>query len=317
MPDDGYDSIHDAFLAENPSMTLEGTEYVGHPDLYEALQGNKVLAIPSVDMAAMVTSVYAGEITYLPQGIPAVEATGEDGGSPAQPVFTTSGDPATVASVSLTLKNDPLPAAFVPNTLYKLNCGKLGKSVSDLTAGLYPEGDTDFASIGGSLLDRLFGDLFAAHAAEGVTFSGKTITFTSGLTGVAIVTDCDLKFNGGTYEDSMFITTSDSNQALQIVNSSPTIIGRNDDCAPGGEVTFVVPNGRVHGSAKTSFYDANIYGGGDLDLSAQAGDVGAGEAVGLDIQVAGNAQIEALASFTGCGGTNAYGYEPWKYRLVQ
>lgn len=112
------------------------------------------------------------------------------------------------------------------------------------------------------------------------------------LTGVTIVTDCEIKF--GKYlilQDTFFGTTSTSSKSVQ--DSASLTFGKNDNCADGGGVQ-IVTKGSVFFTSAQSLYGVQILAAGDVSLTAN------GSSQGMNIVAGGYGSVTSNGDWNSC-----------------
>lgn len=110
---------------------------------------------------------------------------------------------------------------------------------------------------------------------------------------------CDFIFDQTiTFEDAVFATTSTSNQTIS--GSANAVLGRNDRCAQGGEVS-VITKGDINFAAKLEAYDLQMIAAGDVHLASHGND-GDSIHVGTNIYTGGDVDITTKHTFEGCRG---------------
>ena len=109
---------------------------------------------------------------------------------------------------------------------------------------------------------------------------------------------CDFTFDSSTrYEDSIIATTATGNQTFS--GSSGVVLGRDDDCTEGGEVTLIT-KGSVSFAAKLSAFDLEIIAEEEVHLAAHANETSVH--VGTSISSGGDVKITTGHTFKGCAG---------------
>ncbi len=99
--------------------------------------------------------------------------------------------------------------------------------------------------------------------------SGGTITFKSGTyENFSMVTDCKIEFSSNVVlEDATIATTNTSAQS--VYSHSGLQMGKDDDCAPGGEAS-IISKGGFYANANFSSYGGTVWTEGDIYFHARA-----------------------------------------------
>ncbi len=109
---------------------------------------------------------------------------------------------------------------------------------------------------------------------------------------------CDFSFDSNTkYEDSIIATNATGNQTFS--GSAGVVLGRNDGCTQGGEVTLIT-KGSVGFAAKLSAFDLEIIAEQEVHLAAHANETSIH--VGTSISSGGDVKITTGHTFAGCAG---------------
>ncbi|MCA0271566.1 MAG: pilus assembly protein TadG-related protein [Proteobacteria bacterium] len=112
---------------------------------------------------------------------------------------------------------------------------------------------------------------------------------------MVLVTDCRLQFNAGAViEDSVIITTNPSDKAFYA--SSNIVLGRDDDCAGGGDVQMIALGG-VDFAAGTSVFGSQIIAAGDIAFAANANGI-----EGVSLVAGGRIDVTSNGYYGVCGG---------------
>jgi Flp pilus assembly protein TadG len=115
------------------------------------------------------------------------------------------------------------------------------------------------------------------------------------LQNMVLVTDCRLQFNSGAIiEDSIIISTNPSDKAFYA--SSSISIGKDDNCAVGGDVQMITL-GSVDFAAGTSVYGSQIIAAGDIAFAANADGI-----EGLSLVAGGRIDVTSNGTYGFCGG---------------
>lgn len=113
---------------------------------------------------------------------------------------------------------------------------------------------------------------------------------------MVLVTDCRLQFAAGAViEDSVIITKNAD--AKSFYSSSDIVIGKDDDCAKGGDVQMVTLGG-VEFAAKVNIYGSQILAVGDISMTANADGI-----EGVALVSGGKLDVTSNGSFGFCGGS--------------
>ncbi len=97
---------------------------------------------------------------------------------------------------------------------------------------------------------------------------GAALTFANGVLveNVAIITDCDVKFNEGVVLSNAVVATT-STGSKSITSAAGMQLGRNDNCAPGGEAQLVTM-GSMSFPSGLKIYGSQLLAAGNIDFSA-------------------------------------------------
>lgn len=110
-----------------------------------------------------------------------------------------------------------------------------------------------------------------------------------------LVTDCRLQFSSGAViEDSVII--SKNTDAKSFYGSSDIVIGKDDNCAVGGDVQMVTKGG-VDLAAKVNVYGSQIIAAGDISMTANADGI-----EGVALVAGGKLDVTSNGVFGFCDG---------------
>lgn len=128
-----------------------------------------------------------------------------------------------------------------------------------------------------------------------------TIAQTITKTGVVVVAlGCDFTFDSTIhYEDATFATTSTTRQTVS--GSAGVVLGRDDNCADGGEVA-IITKGDVRLAAQMQAYDVEMIVAGDVGL-ASLGNNGDSIHQGTTILAGGDINVTTQHTFSACNET--------------
>lgn len=116
------------------------------------------------------------------------------------------------------------------------------------------------------------------------------------LRNMVLITDCRLQFNSGAViEDAVIISKNTSDNSLYA--SSNITIGRDDDCAAGGDVQMVTLGG-VDFASGTNIYGSQIIAAGDISMTANANGI-----EGVALVAGGQMDVTSNGAFGFCGGS--------------
>lgn len=112
---------------------------------------------------------------------------------------------------------------------------------------------------------------------------------------MVLVTDCRLQFSSGAIiEDSVIITTNPSDKSFYA--SSNIVIGRDDNCAEGGDLQMVTL-GSVDFAAGTNIFGSQIIAARDIALTANADGI-----EGVALVAGGQLDVTSNGAFGFCDG---------------
>ncbi|WP_347310655.1 pilus assembly protein TadG-related protein [Defluviimonas sp. SAOS-178_SWC] len=115
------------------------------------------------------------------------------------------------------------------------------------------------------------------------------------LRNMVLITDCRLQFaSGAVIEDSVIITKNTDGKSFYA--SSDIVIGKDDNCATGGDVQMVTLGG-VDFAAKTNIFGSQIIAVGDIALTANADGI-----EGVAIVSGGKLDVTSNGVFGFCDG---------------
>lgn len=146
------------------------------------------------------------------------------------------------------------------------------------------------------------------------TSSGASNTVVTLSEFVLVGLGCDFGFDQTVhYEDAVIATTSTSRQTIS--GSAGVVLGRDDNCTPGGEVVIVTA-GDAGFAAQLEAYDIEMIVAGDLGLSSQGQTQSTHE--GSNFYVGGDIKITSQHTFAGCNGETSTTLDTkWSFRLVE
>lgn len=112
---------------------------------------------------------------------------------------------------------------------------------------------------------------------------------------MVIVTDCRLQFNSGAIiEDLVIISTNTGDQSFYALSNM--VIGKDDDCATGGDVQMVTL-GSVDFASSASFFGSQIIAAKDISVTANADGI-----EGIALVAGGKLDVTSNGAFGFCGG---------------
>jgi Flp pilus assembly protein TadG len=137
--------------------------------------------------------------------------------------------------------------------------------------------------------------------------SSGRIDFSAGVfSRFVLLTNCQVRFNGGTeLQDLVISTTNTDPESFQTPSGGGDglQIGRDDNCAAGGGVRLLTRGG-LKAAAKMEIYGSQILALGEVQFAAGSGGI-INEAEGLSIIAQGMVSGTSNMSFSGCpNGTN-------------
>jgi hypothetical protein len=138
---------------------------------------------------------------------------------------------------------------------------------------------------------------------------GAALTFKNDVQvkSMVLVTDCKIKFEAGvTIEDAVIATTSTSAQSM--VSAAGLQIGRDDDCAAGGDAQLVTA-GSMSFPSDLKLFNAQLLAKGDIAFSANASGI-KGAALVAGGTISGTSNMEM--AFCGTGMANNFHAEYFK-----
>lgn len=116
------------------------------------------------------------------------------------------------------------------------------------------------------------------------------------LKNMVLITDCRLQINSdAVIEDAVIITTNTDDKSLYA--SSGIVIGRDDNCAAGGDVQMVTLGG-VEFASGTSIFGSQIVAARDIALTANADGM-----EGVALVAGGKLDVTSNGAFGFCGGS--------------
>lgn len=125
--------------------------------------------------------------------------------------------------------------------------------------------------------------------------SHKQIGAGFALVNMVLVTDCRLQFAAGAViENAVIINTN--TDAKSFYSSSDIAIGRDDDCATGGDVQMVTKGG-VAFAAKVNIYGSQIIAAKDISMTANADGI-----EGVALVAGGKLDVTSNGTFGFCDG---------------
>ena len=142
--------------------------------------------------------------------------------------------------------------------------------VADPSSPYYPAFLTDPTPIALTKSSIDATDLVRGHVYVWNCGSGNGGTIAKGalVSGVVIITDCDVTLaNGSALEDTILLTTSTS--AMSIKSPNGFRLGKDDHCVVGGGAR-IVSMGGMHFAAHLQLFGSQLLAMGDIDFAAQA-----------------------------------------------
>ncbi len=141
--------------------------------------------------------------------------------------------------------------------------------------------------------------------------SHKQIGAGFSLVNMVLVTDCRLQFAAGAViENAVIITTNTDSKSFYA--SSDIVIGRDDNCASGGDVQMVTKGG-VEFAAKVNIYGSQIIAAGDVSMTANADGI-----EGVALVSGGKLDVTSNGVFGFCNGAGMNNnFEAAYFRLVR
>jgi Flp pilus assembly protein TadG len=138
---------------------------------------------------------------------------------------------------------------------------------------------------------------------------GAALTFKNDvlISKIVLVTDCKIKFEAGVkIEDAVIATTSTSAQSM--VSAAGLQVGRDDDCAVGGDAQLVT-EGSMSFPSDLKLFNAQLLAKGDIEFSANASGI-KGAALVAGGTISGTSNMEM--AFCGTGMENNFHAEYFK-----
>jgi hypothetical protein len=131
------------------------------------------------------------------------------------------------------------------------------------------------------------------------------------LKNMVLITDCRLQLAGGAVlENAVIVTTNTNDKSLYA--SSDIVIGKDDNCANGGDVQ-IVTKGSVDFAAKTNIFGSQIIAAGDIKIAANADGI-----EGASIIAGGKIDVTSNGTFGFCGGNGMNNnYQAAYFRLAK
>ncbi|MCT8329491.1 pilus assembly protein TadG-related protein [Albidovulum sediminis] len=128
---------------------------------------------------------------------------------------------------------------------------------------------------------------------------------------MALVTNCQIKFaNGTTLEDAVILSTNtDKNNAVS--SSQNIIIGKDDGCAPGGDVQ-ILSLGSIKMTSGVEFYGSQLISAQDIALTANTNGV-----EGISLVAGGEIDVTSNGAYGYCAGAGmGNNYDASYFRMV-
>ena len=133
------------------------------------------------------------------------------------------------------------------------------------------------------------------------------------LTGLVIISSCNINVGAGTTLSNVTLAATGGNGKLTNSNinfASGVVLGKDDDCAPGGGVQ-VFTNASVHSAANLSLNGVQIVAAGDVHIAAQADGIN-----GISVQAGGKIKLTSKSTYGACGAGTPNLFTVYYYRLV-
>jgi Flp pilus assembly protein TadG len=125
--------------------------------------------------------------------------------------------------------------------------------------------------------------------------SHKQIGAGFSLVNMVLVTDCRLQFAAGAVIENAVIVTKNTDPK-SFYASSDIVIGKDDNCAEGGDVQMVTLGG-VEFAAKVNIYGSQILAAGDISMTANADGI-----EGVALVSGGKLDVTSNGAFGFCDG---------------
>ena len=183
-------------------------------------------------------------------------------------------------------------SVLVPNSIHVVTCTRVGDDLN-------------------------MGGLTTLLSNRGGTTNDGTATIEQDITVsevVVVALGCDFAFDSTiSYEDATFATTSTSRQTVS--GSAGVVLGRDDNCADGGEVA-ILTKGDVNFAAQMNAFDLEMIVEGDVGL-ASLGNNGNSVHQGTSIMAGGDINVTTQHTFSGCYDTETTLDRKYTLRYVQ
>jgi Flp pilus assembly protein TadG len=133
------------------------------------------------------------------------------------------------------------------------------------------------------------------------------------LTDLVIISSCNINVGKGATLSDVTLAATGGNGKVTTANinfASGVVLGKDDDCAPGGGVQ-VFTNASVHSAANLSLYGVQIVAAGDVHIAAQADGIN-----GISVQAGGMIKLTSKSTYGACGAGTPNLFTVNYYRLV-
>jgi hypothetical protein len=144
---------------------------------------------------------------------------------------------------------------------------------------------------------------------------GMTVDIPSGiiLTDLVIISSCKINVGKGATLSDVTLAATGGNGKVTTANihfASGVVLGKDDDCAPGGGVQ-VFTNASVSSAAKLSLNGVQIVAAGKVQIAAKTDGIN-----GISVQAGGKIKLTSNGTFGGCGAGTPNLFTMNYYRLV-